>query len=190
LTGIKFANVLLLLGAAVLFPYLLTPRPAKAQFRGIGDRVKKSMLCGGGLVGGLHLGDKVAQMEAKRLKLAGPAAAEMTRQFQIGVAMSFCGGGSAVQGTRFAQMSEKDKQERQHEIDAAVADEDPGTKTYALPDHPNMMETVSADPPVPEGNNECRTVKDHLAEGENGDSALVKYCHKPPDGKWALQTGL
>jgi hypothetical protein len=161
---------------------------ANGQF---GDWKKKALqltVCSGGGIGGAKIGQKIAQMEAQKLKLSPAQAAAQEKQYELGMAMALCNGGNAILNTTFAKMTEKDKKQRQDNIDAALADSTPGTKTAALPDHPAMTETITTDPIVADGDKECRTVKDYLADPSQGDTALIKYCRKPPDGKFEPAT--
>jgi surface antigen len=191
--GIRRAIFLLSIVVGLLLQ-TTTPSPMVAQIPNIkklGDYAKdprKALACGGGAIGGYKLGQKMAEVESKRLKLSPEATAQETRKFEIGMAMALCGGGTAVEGTIYSKLTERDKKARQKEMDSAVADTAPGEKTYTLPDHPDMHGTITAQPVVAEGNNECRTVEDTLAESGKGDSALVKYCRKPPDGSWQVAT--
>ena len=122
---------------------------------------------GGGL-GGAKIGQKIAQVEAQKLKLSPAQAGAQQRQYEIGMAIALCKGGNAILNTTFAKMTEKDKKQRQDNIDAALADSAPTTKTAPLPDHPDMKETITAAPVVAEGDKECRTVKDYLADPSQG----------------------
>lgn len=162
---------------------------ANAQ-TGFKERAMQMIVCGGGSVGGYKLGEKLADAQAKRMNLPPAEAKAMERKYEIGLALALCKGGKLVTGTVYADMSKRDQEARQKEMDAAVADTDSGTRNYAVPDHPDMKGTITTSPEVADGGNECRTVEDHLAEGDKGDSALVKYCRKPPSTQWNVSTGL
>ena len=136
------------------------------------------IVCGGGAVGGFKLGEKLADAQAKRLNLSPAAAKVQERKYEIGLALSLCNGGKLLASTIYSGLSKRDQEARQKEIDAAVVDADAGTRNYAVPDHPDMKGTITTSPEVAEGSNECRTVEDHLAEGDKGDSALVKVLPK------------
>ena len=169
----------------------LAPVPsAHAQFGNLKKKLFQAAACGGGAIGGYKLGDKLAEFEAQKMKLNASETAAIKRKYEVGMALALCNGGSAIAGTTYAHLSERDKKAREKAIDDAVADASPATRNYALPDHPDMTGTITTDPVVADANNECRTVEDHLAEGSRGDSALVKYCHKPPDGPWDVATGV
>jgi hypothetical protein len=178
--------------SALVFLFVIgtvSTETANGQFGG--DWKKKALqltVCSGGGIGGAKIGQKIAQVEAQKLKLSPAAAAAQQKQYELGMAMALCNGGNAIINTTFAKMTEKDKKQRQDNIDAALADSTPGTKTAALPDHPAMTETITTDPVVAEGDKECRTVKDYLADPSQGDTALIKYCRKPPDGKFEPAT--
>jgi hypothetical protein len=166
----------------------VTSGTAHSQFGNFGKKTLDSTLCAFGGIGLTKASQKIAEVETKRLKLPPAAAATQQRQLQIGMALALCGGGKSILNTTFAKMSEKDKKQRQDNIDAAVADTAPTTKTAPLPDHPELTETLTTDPIVADGDRECRTVKDYLADKSQGDTALVKYCRKPPDGKFEVAT--
>lgn len=167
----------------------MTVRPA-SQPKGFKERAVHMMVCGGGAVGGYKLGEKLADAQAKRMNLSPAAAKALERKYEIGLALTLCNGGKLLANTVYSGLSKRDQEERQKEIDAAVIDADSGTRNYVVPDHPDMKGTITTSPEVAEGNNECRTVEDHLAEGDKGDSALVKYCRTPPSTEWSISTGV
>jgi hypothetical protein len=171
----------------LLFTGTIAPSSLNGQFGGFGKTLDTA-LCAFGGMGLTKASQKMADIEVKQMKMPAAQAATLQRQFQLGLAMSLCNGGKSIVGTTFAKMSEKDKKQRQENIDAAVADSAPSTKTTPLPDHPDLKETITTDPIVADGDKECRTVKDYLAEQSQGDTALVKYCRKPPDGKFEVAT--
>ena len=157
---------------------------------GFRQRAMAMMVCGGGAVGGYKLGEKLANVQAQRMHLSPAEAKALERKYEIGLAMSLCKGGKLVANTVYANLSKRDQETRQKELDAAVSDEQSGTRDYVVPDHPDMKGTITTQPEVAEVDNECRTVEDHLAEGSQGDSALVQYCRKPPSTQWNVTTGL
>jgi hypothetical protein len=174
--------------ALILIWFMFTGTVGSTPVNGQLGKVVDSGLCAFGGYGLTKASQKIAEVESKRLKLPPAAAAAQQRQLQIGMAMALCNGGKSIANTMFAKMSEKDKKQRQDNIDAAVADSAPGTKTAPLPDHPDIKETITTDPIVADGDRECRMVKDYLADPSQGDTALVKYCRKPPDGKFEVAT--
>ena len=159
-----------------------------SQPSGFKEKAVQMIVCSGGAVGGFKLGEKLADAQAKRLNLSPAAAKVLERKYEIGLALSLCNGGKLLASTIYSGLSKRDQEARQKEIDAAVVDADAGTRNYAVPDHPDMKGTITTSPEVAEGSNECRTVEDHLAEGDKGDSALVKYCRKPPATEWSIST--
>lgn len=173
----------------LLLVEVIQPRLALSQFN-FKQKATEMLLCGGGAFAGFKLGEKLADSAAQKMKLPPGLAADQKRKFEIGLAMALCNGGKLVANTTFATLSKKDREARQSDLDAAVASEEPVTKNVALPDHPKMTETITTEATVTDGDRECKVVKDHLAEGDKGDDALVKYCHKPPSGKYALVTGI
>ncbi len=170
-------------------PSTATVRPA-SQPSGFKERAVHMIVCGGGAVGGYKLGEKLADAQAKRTNLPPAAAKALERKYEIGLALTLCNGGKLLAGTVYSGLSKRDQEARQKEIDAAVIDADSGTRNYAVPDHPDMKGTITTSPEIAEGSNECRTVEDHLAEGDKGDSALVKYCRNPPSTQWSISTGV
>ncbi|SEB97942.1 hypothetical protein [Terriglobus roseus] len=162
--------------------------PAKARSQFVRNGAVSWMLCKGAPMLGISPWDKLAEFESKRLKLPPAMVAQQRRQFQIGLAMALCNGGKMVQGTLFGKMTQKDRDARQKDMDEAVASSQPVTKNIALPDNPGMTETLTASEPVMEGSNECKIVKDYVSEGASSDDALVKFCRKPPEGRYELAT--
>lgn len=162
-----------------------TPHRAEAQF---GKRLLQIGACAGGAFGGVKLGEKLAEMDAKRLKLSPAEAKKREKSYQIGLAMALCGGGAFVAGTTYSKLSDKGRKAREQELLAAVADATPtSTRTYVDPDRPGVTGRATAQPAYAEGNQECRTVEDMLSDGTATDTALVKYCRVPP-GEWKAQT--
>lgn len=167
----------------------MTVRPA-AQPSGFKEKAVQMVVCGGGAIGGYKLGEKLADAQAKRMNLPPAAAKALERKYEIGMALTLCKGGKLLANTVYSGLSKRDQESRQKDIDAAVIDTASGTRTYAVPDHPDMKGTITTSPEVAEGSNECRTVEDHLAEGDKGDSALIKYCRTPPSTEWGISTGV
>lgn len=149
----------------------------QAQFL---KRVTKLGACGLGGAVGLKVADRVAEFEATRLHLDAATAAEHKRSFQIGFALAGCGGAAALAGTAYARLSERGKAAREREILAALDDAKP--RAYADPDNPTLQGTVTAQPSIVDGDQECRIVQDQLPP----DHALIKYCRKGA-GPWAVK---
>lgn len=160
----------------------MVPVPASAQFR---KRLIQAAACGGGAVAGVKLGEKVAEFEAQRLKLSPEEAAKHRRAFQIGLALALCGGGAAIAGTTYSKLSERGRKNREKELMAALDDAEP--RNYSDPDRPGLAGTFTPQPLVTEGNQQCRVVEDYLAEGAQGDRALIKYCRPNSGGDWQVK---
>lgn len=142
--------------------------------------VTKVGACGLGVVVGLEVADRVAEFEAKRLKLDPAVAAEHKRSFQLGFALAGCGAGSALAGTTYSRLSQRGKEAREREILAALDDAKP--RAYADPDSPTLAGTVTPQPSIIDGDRECRVVQDHLPP----DQALIRYCRKGT-GPWEVK---
>jgi hypothetical protein len=141
------------------------PTAEAAQF---GKRLLQIGACAGGAYGGAKLGEKVAEMEAKRQNLSPAEAAKRKKMFEIGFAIALCGGGAMIAGTR------------EKEILAALDDAMP--HSYADPDNPALRGTATPQAAFMDGDQECRIVEDHLA----ADAALVKYC-RGANGMWMVK---
>lgn len=142
--------------------------------------ITKVGACGLGVVAGLEVADRVAEFEAKRLKLDPAVAAEHKRSFQLGFALAGCGAASALAGTTYSRLSQRGKEAREREILAALDDAKP--RAYADPDSPTLAGTVTPQPSVIDGDRECRVVQDHLPP----DQALIRYCRKGA-GPWEVK---
>ena len=153
------------------------PRAAEAQF---GKRILQVGACGAGLFGGAKLGEKVAEMQARRQKLSPAEAAKQKKMYQIGFALALCGGGALIAGTAYSKLSKRGQEAREKEIMAALDDAMP--HTYADPDTPALKGTVTPQATFMDGNEECRIVEDQLAP----DQALVKYC-RGANCMWAVK---
>ena len=155
------------------------PGLAEAQF---GKRILQIGACGGGAFAGVKLGDKIAEMEARRLKLSPAEAAKRKKAFQIGMGLALCGGGALIAGTSYSKLSKHGQESREKEISAALEDAMP--RVYKDPDNPQLQGRVTPQPAFTDGNDECRIVEDQLAP----DEALVKYCRTPPSDKWMVKS--
>lgn len=142
--------------------------------------ITKVGACGLGVVAGLEVADRVAEFEAKRLKLDPAVAAEHKRSFQLGFALAGCGAASALAGTTYSRLSQRGKEAREREILAALDDAKP--RPYADPDSPTLAGTVTPQPSIIDGDRECRVVQDHLPP----DQALIRYCRKGT-GPWEVK---
>jgi hypothetical protein len=163
-----------------------TPTSASAQ---LGKTLLKGAFCAGGAVAGLKLGDKIAQMELTKRNLIGAEAQKIRKGIQLGAALVLCKGGAMLAGTIYAKLSKKDLDARQREIDAAVAEAEPVTREYVLPES-GLKGEVTTTAVTPEGNKECRTVVDHLADASKNEPAIVKYCRKPPKQEFEPELGI
>jgi hypothetical protein len=153
------------------------PNLEAAQF---GKRLLQIGACGAGAYGGAKLGEKVAEMEAKRQNLSPAEAAKRKRAFEIGFALALCGGGAMIAGTSYSKLSKRGQQAREKEILAALDDAKP--HAYADPDNAALQGTATPQAAFMDGDQECRIVEDHLA----ADTALVKYCRNA-NGMWMVK---
>ena len=154
------------------------PERSDAQF---GKRLLQVGACAGAGFGGTKIGEKIAESEARRLKLSPAEAAKRKKMYEIGLGIALCGGGAYIAGTTYSRLSKRGQEARQKEVMAALEDAMP--HTYADPDNPSLQGTAVAQPTFVQGNEECRIVEDHLA----ADSALIKYCRTPPNGMWSVK---
>src|SRR5688572_16795474 len=83
--------VALVLGLAL---QAVAPTKGMAQFGNLKKRAAQAVLCGGGAYAGYKIGAKIAEIEAKRLGLAGAQADRLRRSFQLGTALVLCRGGA------------------------------------------------------------------------------------------------
>ena len=171
--------VLSLLTVATAFAGL--PPRADAQFK---KRLLQIGACGGGAFAGAKLGDKLAEIEARRLNLTPEEAAKRKRAFQIGMAIALCGGGAIIAGTTYSRLSRRGQEARQRELLDALEDAQP--RTYTDPEKPSLQGRITPQASTMEGDKECRIVEDYLADTTQGDAALVKYC-RPPNGAWKVE---
>ena len=160
----------------------LAPRDAASQ-NSIVKRVGQGAFCAGFGYAGYRLGEKIADIEIKRQALAGKEAEQLKRGLQIGAALIFCKGGTMVAGTVYDRLSKRDMEAREREMNAALADASPEARRYVLPES-QLQGTITAQPAVVEGNRECRTVVDNLADAQ--EPAIVKYC-RSSGGQWEPQ---
>jgi hypothetical protein len=172
-------------GLVVLVLLPAVPREAAAQFGDLRRRAAEAVLCAGGAYGGYRIATRIAEREVRRLNLADDEAQKFTRALQIGSAVILCKGGAMLAGTIYEKLSERDLAARQREMEAAVADAEPGTRTYVLPDS-ELEGTLTVEPSVVDGNRECRTVIDHLADVEGGEPVMTRYCRQLPNGTYQL----
>lgn len=153
----------------------LAPRAAEAQLK---KRLMQTALCGGMAYGGWKLGEKVAEYEIKRQGLTGTQATQMTKALQVGAALILCQGGAALAGTAYDKLSKRDLEARKKEMDAAVAEAEPTTRRYVMPES-QRSGTLTTTAPTQEGDKECRIVVDQLADVSAGEQSVTKFCRKP-----------
>ncbi len=156
------------------------PLNLHAQFK---KTAMKLAFCGGGALGGYKLGQKLAEAEAKKMKFGAEEAEKHRRAFEIGMALALCGGGTLIAGTVYSRLSKRDLDARQKEMDAALADAAPTSRSYVLPES-KLQGTLQTEAVESDGNKECRSVIDTLAE--SSEPAMARYCRKPPDGRYQL----
>src|SRR6476619_2588239 len=111
----KFISVFL----CSLFVHL--PLVANAGQFGL-KRIVQIGACGGGALAGVKIGEKIAEAEAKRLKLSPEEAKKRTRAFQIGMGLALCGGGAMIAGTSYEKLGKRGREAREKEINAALED--------------------------------------------------------------------
>lgn len=172
-------------GVVCLFLGVLLPATVHAQFGDMRKRAAQAVLCAGGAFGGYKLGSKLAERHVQRLSLPADEAQKVTRAFQIGSALILCRTGALLAGTIYEKLSRRDLEARQREMEEAVAQAEPGTRTYVLPDS-QLEGTITVEPSVVEDDRECRTAVDHLADAEGGEPVLTRFCRSLPDGQWEL----
>ena len=163
--------------------FLATPLTASAQ-GGLAKRAAQVAFCAGAGYAGLKIGEKIAQMEAKRRNLASREAAKLSLGLKIGTAAILCKVGASLAGTVYDGFSKRDMDARQKEIEAAVAEADPVSRDYVLPES-GRTGAIVTEPVYQDGNKECKMVVDNLADVKAGEPAMAKYCRKT-GGKWEL----
>jgi hypothetical protein len=147
----------------------------------------KTAVCAGSAWGGYKIGDKLAETAIARMKVIGPEADKVRRSFQIGVAAALCGTGVMLTGTVFNTLSKRDRDAREKEMAAALADATPGTRTYVLPDS-KLQGRLETDEAVQDGDKQCRRQVDFIA-GPN-EPAATRWCRKNPTDKYELEIGV
>lgn len=157
--------------------------PTPVQAIDIKKKAIQIAVCGGGAYGGFKLGEKIAEFEAKKLKLASAEAQKHRQAIQIGTAAALCGAGYFLTGTVYGNLSKRDREAREKEMDAALADANPGTRNYVLPDS-KLTGILTTETAQMEGNKECRWQVDVLSK--DGEPARAKFCRKSPKGKYDL----
>jgi hypothetical protein len=172
--------VLTVVGLAALVA--VSPQRSEAQLK---KRMMQAALCGGMAYGGFKLGEKVAQYEIKRQGLVGTQATQMTRAMQVGAALIFCKGGTAIAGSAYDKLSKRDLEAREREMQAAVAEAEPTSRPYVMPES-QRSGTLTTSAPTQEGEKECRLVVDQLADASAGEQTVTKYCRKP-GGEYELE---
>jgi hypothetical protein len=161
---------------------LAGPTTLHAQFV---KRAAQAAFCAGAGYGGYKLGEKIAQYESKRLGLASTEARKMTRRLQIGTAAALCLVGASLAGTVYENLSKRDMEARKKEIESAVAEADPVSRDYVLPES-KKTGTIVTQPEFKDGEKTCKVVVDNVADVAEGEQATAKYC-KNSKGEWELE---
>jgi hypothetical protein len=154
--------------------------PLEAQFK---KTMIKVAVCGGGAYAGYKLGEKLSEITVKKTNAVGAEAKRIQRSFTIGMAAALCGTGVLLTGTVYNSLSKRDREAREKEMAAALADANPGTRTYVLPDS-KMTGRLQTDAPEMDGNQECRRQVDFLAKDD--EPASARFCRKSPKDKYEL----
>src|SRR5262245_28636553 len=140
-------------------------------------------VCGGAAYGGYKLGEKIAQLQIAKMKLDGGDADRMRKAFTIGMAAALCGGGILLTNTVYGNLSKRDREARAKEMQAALADATPSTRSYVLPDS-KLPGTLTTEAAEIEGDQECRYQVDVLSK--DGEPARAKFCRKSPKDKYEV----
>ncbi len=142
-------------------------------------------VCAGGAYGGYKLGEKLAQLQITKMKLEGVQADRMRKAMTLGMAAALCGGGILLTNTVYGNLSKKDRQAREKEMQAALEDASPSpaTRNYVLPDS-KMAGTFTTEAPEVEGNQECRYIVDVLSK--DGEPARARFCRDNPKDKYEV----
>jgi hypothetical protein len=177
-----------LIVCVLLVSGLISPLPLSAQNRFTRIAIKAAV-CGGAAWGGYKLGDKISDSVISRMKIAEGDVTKVRRSLQIGTAAALCGTGVLLTGTIFNSMSERDRKARDREMQAALEDANPGTRSYVLPDS-KMSGRLETDAAVQDGDKVCRQQVDFIA-GAN-EPAAVRWCRdaNDPKDKYELDLGL
>jgi hypothetical protein len=165
---------------------LVATAPIEAQFNPK-RKLILAAVCGGGAWGGFRLGDRLADMAIARRKLIGPQADKMRLSFRVGVAAAACGASAWLAGTVYDGLSKRDQQARKVEMETALADAEPGTRQYVLPDSrlAGRLETLPAER---EDGRECRVQLDTL--GNSNEPASTRWCRKNPQDHYEVDLGV
>ena len=161
------------------------PPVALAQFGGIKKKAIQLAFCGGGAYGGFKLGERLADIEAKKLKLGAEEAAKHRRAFQVGMAVALCATSAYLSGTVYEKLSKRDRDAREREMQLALDDANPTTHSYVLPDS-KYEGTITTEMVEADGDRECKTTVDVLSK--EGEPARARFCRKPPKGDYELDT--
>ena len=154
--------------------------PLEAQFK---KRMMQVAVCAGGAYGGYKLGDKLSEIAIKKMGSVGSEADKVRRSFQIGMAAALCGTGVLLTGTIYNNLSKRDRDAREKEMNAALADANSGTRTYVLPDS-KLTGRLETDAPEMDGDKECRRQVDFLAKDD--EPATARFCRKSDKDKYEL----
>lgn len=143
----------------------------------------KLAVCGGGAYGGYKLGEKLANAAVRKFNISGADEGRYRRAIQIGMAAALCGTGVLLVGTVYGKLSKRDREAREKEMAAALADANPNTRSYVLPDSKLPGELTTEAPEMDDGK-ECRWQVDVLAQ--NGEPARTRFCRDSANDKYDL----
>jgi hypothetical protein len=156
--------------------------PAQAQFS-LKRTLVKTAVCAGGAYGGYKLGEQLSEVAIRKMGAVGGEADKVRRSFQIGMAAALCGTGVLLTGTIYNSLSKRDREAREKEMAAALADANPGTRSYVLPDS-RAMGRLETDAPEQDGDRQCRRQVDFLAKED--EPAAARWCRKSDKDKYEL----
>ena len=173
------------IGLAIVLCALSAIAPVHAQ-----SSLKRKLLVAGicGTVGlsSFKIADRLADAAIAKAKVQGPDADKMRLSFRVGVAAALCVASAALANTIYGRLSKRDQEARQREMRAALADAQPGTRNYVLPDSqlPGRLETLPAER---DGDRECRLQLDTL--GKSSDPVAARWCRKVGSNDFEVDLG-
>lgn len=150
--------------------------------------VMKTALCVGGGFAGAYIGKGLAEkyFEKSGSKFSAEERDILTKGFQVGLFLTFCGIANYAGETIYKKLSEDGLEKRREQVlQAAVTSE---STTYFDPKNPEYKGTVDVIDRYTEndGNTYCVVAKDTLSVDQTSESILVTQCRDLPNGEFQV----
>ncbi|MDT0594954.1 hypothetical protein [Glaciecola petra] len=183
----KFKKLALPFTISVVFALSACGSTDNNSDSGLGP-IMKTALCAAGGFAGAYIGKELADkyFEKTNTSYTGQEREILTKGFQVGLFLTFCGVANYAGETIYKKLSEDGLAKRKEQVlQAAVTSE---STTYFDPQNPDYRGSVDIIDRYTEndGNRYCVVAKDTLSIDQTSESILVTQCRNLPNGEFEV----